>query len=283
MCLNFFINRIISHPGTALQIIRKLTARRKKACIHCGSLGSLQIHHTDKRGIRTYRCRECNKHFSELTGTIFHHSKIPLSIWCRAILEWIVSTGSISAAELSRSTGISHPSAWRLLMKIRQELVEPNQKKLSGVLECDESWHGKKANQEIVFGIVDRFRRRLRLFVIPDTKETTLYGAVTENAAYGSTLNTDGWIGYGFASVRYRHCTVNHSKSEFVRGDAHTNTIERIWGMFKGIVRTIHHGISKKYRKYYLAQFVFRYEHEHSSNLFYATLVKLFSPTYCLI
>lgn len=277
------LRRLISHPRTAIKLIRKLTSRRRKACVGCGCVGCLQIHHTDSRGIYTFRCRECGKTFSELTGTIFYRSKIPLSLWLRAILDWSISTGSISAAELSRRLDISHVSAWRMLMKIRKELVEDNPELLSGVLECDEAWCGKKANQDIVFGIVDRIRKQVRFAVIPNTTEKALYGEIIKSAQYGSVLNTDGWVGYGFASIRYHHKVVNHSRSEFACGDAHTNTIERIWGMFKGVVRTIHHGISKKYRKYYLAQFAFRYNHEHNSNLFYAVLVKIFSPMYCLI
>lgn len=277
------LRRLISHPGTAIKLVRKLTSRRRKACVGCGCIGCLQVHHTDARGIQTFRCRECSKTFSELAGTVFYRSKLPLSLWLRAILDWIISTGSISAAELSRRLEISHISAWKLLMKIRKELTEDNPELLSGILECDEAWCGRKANQEIVFGITDRIRKQVRFSLISNVNEETLYDSVTSLAKFGSTLNTDGWAGYGFASVRYHHLTVNHSRSEFARGTAHTNTIERIWGMFKGIVRTIHHGISKKYRKYYLAQFAFRYNHEHNSNLFYAVLVKLFSPVYCLI
>ncbi len=277
------LRRLISHPGTAIKLIRQLTSRRRKACVGCGCIGCLQIHHTDSRGIYTFRCRECGKTFSELIGTVFYRSKVPLAFWLRAILDWAISTGSISAAELSRRLGISHVSAWRLLMKIRKELTENDTELLSGILECDESWHGKKANQDIVFGIVDRNHRKVRFSTIPNTTEKTLHAEITKSAQYGSVLNTDGWVGYGFASIRYHHKVVNHSKSEFARGDAHTNTIEQIWGIFKGITRTIHHGVSKKYRRDYLAQFAFRYNHEHSSNLFYSVLVKIFSPMYCLI
>jgi transposase-like protein len=277
------LRRLISHPGTAIKLIRQLTARRRKACLGCGCVGCLQIHHTDARGIFTFRCRECGKTFSELSGTIFYRSKIPLALWLRAILDWTISTGSISAAELARRLDISHISAWKMLMKIRKNLVEKNPEIFAGILECDEAWCGKKTNQEIVFGIADRVRKRVRFAIIPNTSEKVLHSEIEKSTEFGSTLNTDGWAGYGFASIRYQHKVVNHSRSEFARGDAHTNTIERIWGMFKGIVRTIHHGISKKYRRYYLAQFAFRYNYEHNSNLFYSVLVKIFSPMYCLI
>ncbi len=279
------LRRIISHPQYALTIVRRLVQRRAKACPYCGSLGHRQLHHTDKRGIHTFRCSACSKTFSELLGTIFFQSKLPLHIWLQAILHWSMSTGSLSAAELARLVGISHPSAWRLLMKIRTVLAatDPPDKLLLGIVEMDESWFGKKENQEIYFGIVQRQTRKLFLSIIPDCTEKTLMDQVEQHVLPHARVNTDGWAGYHSVSIRYTHDAVNHSKAEFARNDAHTNTIEQIWGMIKGILRTIHHGVSKKYRNLYLTQFIFRYEHEHSHNLFKLTLSLLFSPTYCLI
>ena len=53
--------------------------------------------------------------------------------------------------------------------------------------------------------------------------------------------------------------TVNHSISEYVRGDVHTNTIEGYLSILKrGITGTYHH-VSPKHLKRYLAEFDFRY------------------------
>lgn len=72
-----------------------------------------------------------------------------------------------------------------------------------------------------------------------------------------------------------------HSKGEFARESfIHSNTIEQIWGDIKGIIRTIHHGISRKYRHLYLAQYIFKYENLLSSNLFYNTLCQLLPPMF---
>lgn len=279
------LRRIISHPSYALMLVRKLVQRRSKVCPYCGILGHRQLHHTDERGVVTYRCSACHKTYSELLGTIFFRSKLPVHIWLQALLYWSMSTGSLSAAELARLVHISHPSAWRLLMKIRTVLAaaDPPDKLLLGIVEMDESWFGKKENQEIYFGIVQRDTRKLFLTVIPNCTEATLMDQIEQHVLPHARVNTDGWASYHGVSIRYSHAVVNHSKSEFARGDSHTNTIEQIWGMIKGIIRTIHHGVSKKYRILYLKQFIFRYEHEHTHNLFHLALSKLFSPTYCLI
>jgi len=213
---------------------------------------------------------------------------VPLHKWLHLIILWINSTGSISAAEGARNIGISHVSTWRMLMKIRKEFSGSISKNLlEGLTEADEAWFGKRDNQDIVMGIVQRSRnkvgRRLRLFTIPNVKEKTLYPLIRQNVKEKSRLFTDSRISYAATGIYYHHQTTNHSKGEFARDEVHSNTIEQIWGWIKGIIRTIHHGISKKYRELYLAQFIFRYENEHISNLFNHSLCQLFHPTYCLI
>ncbi len=279
------MRRLNSHPKTAITYLRKFTKRHRKCCIHCGVVNCLEIHHTDKQGIITFRCKECSKTFSELKGTIFYRSKIPLWIWMSAILDYIISTGSISAAETGRRYGITHKSAWRMMTKIRKELFDDTPPdKLQKHVEADEAWFGKKDNQDIVMGLVQRNKRKLILLTIPNVKEETLYPLIEKNVKRGSYFFTDSRVSYSSAGIFFKHKTTNHSKGEFARDNfIHSNTIEQIWGDIKGIIRTIHHGITKKYRKYYLNFYSIKYENIHSSNLFYFILSKLFSPMYCII
>jgi hypothetical protein len=56
-----------------------------------------------------------------------------------------------------------------------------------------------------------------------------------------------------------RHETINHSADEYVRGDAHTNTVEGYFSILKrGIIGTYHH-VSPQHLKRYLGEFDFRY------------------------
>lgn len=279
------MRRLISHPSSAIIILRKLISRFRKCCPKCGVITCPELHHTDHRGIRTYRCQHCHKTFTELYGTIYYRSKVSLSHWMLAIIFWSTSTGSISAAELGRNLGLSHLTAWKMLMKMRKVMSEGlSEDYLEGMVEADEAWFGKKVNQEIVMGIVERGRRKLRLMVIKNVKEETLYPHVRYHVKKGSEFFTDSRVTYAITGIEYHHQTTNHSKGEFARqGVIHSNTIEQIWGDIKGILRTIHHGIKKKYRTLYLAQYIFRYENVHSTNLFYKTLCQLFTPTYCII
>ncbi len=53
------------------------------------------------------------------------------------------------------------------------------------------------------------------------------------------------------------HEVVNHGAGEYVRGDAHTNTVEGYFSILKrGIIGTFHH-VSAQHLKRYLAEFDF--------------------------
>lgn len=162
-------------------------------------------------------------------------------------------------------------------MKMRKELsLNLGQEMLEGLVEADEAWFGKKENQDIVMGIVERGEKKIRLIVIANVKEATLYPHIRENVKVGSRFFTDTRNTYSITGIRYHHQPTNHSKGEFARdGIIHSNTIEQIWGDIKGIIRTIRHGISQKYRKLYLAQYAFAYQFKHSTNLFFKTLCQL--------
>jgi len=75
-----------------------------------------------------------------------------------------------------------------------------------------------------------------------------------------STLMTDGEGQYRIIGPSFaRHDTVNHSIEEYVRGDAHTNTIEGYFSFLKrGVYGTYRH-ISPQHLKRYLGEFDFRY------------------------
>jgi len=42
---------------------------------------------------------------------------------------------------------------------------------LQGFVEADEAWFGRKTNQDIVMGMVERDKRKIRLITIPNVKE----------------------------------------------------------------------------------------------------------------
>lgn len=58
-----------------------------------------------------------------------------------------------------------------------------------------------------------------------------------------------------------RHETVNHSEKEWVRGDAHINTAESFFSVFKRGMKGVYQHCSEKHLHRYLAEFDFRHNH----------------------
>src|SRR4051794_922707 len=75
-----------------------------------------------------------------------------------------------------------------------------------------------------------------------------------------SFLMTDGEGQYRILGPIFaKHETVNHSIGEYVRGDAHTNTVEGYFSIFKRGIYGVYHHVSEQHLKRYLCEFDFRY------------------------
>lgn len=84
---------------------------------------------------------------------------------------------------------------------------------------------------------------------------------VRKNVAKGAAMMTDedrSFIGLG---KDYLHLAVNHSAGEYVRmgGFVHMNSIKSVWALLKRQIYGIHHWVSDKHLKRYLAEMTWRY------------------------
>ena len=138
-------------------------------------------------------------------------------------------------------------------------------------VEADETYVGGKAknrayaktlpSHEAVMSLVER-GGKVRSRHVADVTAKTLKPILVEAIAKDSHFRTDQApvyteIGAGFAS----HATVNHSIKEYVRGDAHTNTVEGYFSIFKRGIYGVYHHVSAEHLKRYLGEFDFRYNH----------------------
>ena len=60
------------------------------------------------------------------------------------------------------------------------------------------------------------------------------------------------------------HETVDHSKGEYVRGEAHTNNLEGFWSQLKRSINGTYHFVSPKYLQTYVNEFSWRYNRRNS-------------------
>jgi ISXO2-like transposase domain len=72
-------------------------------------------------------------------------------------------------------------------------------------------------------------------------------------------MTDEGLVAKSIGSDFDKHETVNHGAGEYVRGGAHTNTIEGYFSILKRGINGTYHHVSQQHLKGYLAEFDFRY------------------------
>lgn len=244
-------------------------------CPHCENYDKRpiwEIAANAEKGIRPglRQCGACNKQFTVTVGTIFEDSKVPLRKWLIAWYLLCSSKKGISALQIQRMLGLgSYRTAWMMMHKIRYALKDPAfEKKLSGVVEIDETYVGGKRkhvgqgyvkNKVPVVSLVER-GGRVRSVMMRDVTAKKIKAVMHANVEKSAVINTDESRPYVNASREFAgHKVVNHSLGEYSRGDVTTNTVEGFFSLLKrGVVGTFHH-VSEKHLPLYLAEFDFRY------------------------
>jgi transposase-like protein len=93
-------------------------------------------------------------------------------------------------------------------------------------------------------------------------------------------ISTDGHDAYkGIGDDNTIHVAVDHGKGEYVRGLAHTSTLENVWSLFKRSIVGSYHQLSMKHLDRYLDEFEFRFNNRHNPFLFRDTLLRLLASS----
>lgn len=228
----------IPDEASAYKLLEELRWGDKPVCPHCGNDGRcyfLKPADGRSRATRTgsrsqrrvWRCAECRKQFSVLTGTIFHGTKIPVRVWLLVVFEMCASKNGVSAREIERKYGLTAKSAWFMTHRIREAMKrEPLAGLLRGTVRADETYiggpeknrhaskrvlqtkepvrivpghrtDGWRADKVQVLSLIEEATGEVRSVVVPDVTGATLRKAIAEQVDMGQTvLQTDEALGY---------------------------------------------------------------------------------------
>jgi transposase-like protein len=255
-------------------------------CPHCGALD--RIGKLEGKAHRTglYKCGHCRKQFTVTVGTVFERSKIKLNIWLQAVHLMCASKKGVSSKQLERMLGVTYKTAWFMSHRIREAMTENPSGLLGaggGTVEVDETYWGNtkqsKAgrayfgrggdHKEKIVAMVER-NGSVRSFHVKKVNGETLKSIMKEQIAAEANIMTDELHAYKkIGAESASHEAVKHSANEYVRGNAHTNTVEGYFSILKrGLIGTFH-SVGEQHLQRYANEFDFRYNHRVALGLLY--------------
>lgn len=238
------------------------------------------------KGRKQFQCGKCRFQIAPASGTIFHKSDTPLSLWFHAIWIFANAKSGISAKEMERQLGVTYKCAWRILSLIRKALKQ-NTRKLRGDVEIDTGFFGGKGyggknneklgevmyKKSVVIVAVER-GGEIRAELAKSSGTIPLNEFIDRNIEKKATsIMTDGTNMFRNITKGYDHHSVNHSKKEYVRGDIHINAVETFFAHLKRSIKGTYKSISKQHLQSYLDAFVFHYNNRHNDNQRFGALM----------
>ena len=260
----------------------------------CPSCGSLEPYKTKKPGVYRCRAKECRRDFTVMTGTVMERSHAKLCQWAVAFTMAASSKKGFSAHQLHRALGCQYNTAWFLHHRVMEAMRRggldlPPMGGEGKTVEADETYfgpvdspapskqrrgrpyakkgnHGPK-NKRAIVSLVER-GGEVRSFHVPAATKETVTAIVNGNIHHETKLYTDESRLYTGAYAWFvEHSTVKHSAGEYARGPVHTNTVEGFFSIFKRGMRGVYQHCAEKNLHRYLAEFDFRYNTRHLSDV----------------
>lgn len=279
------IHKILKNYNTEQECVNYLTFIRWRGKPECPYCISKRVY--KRNGSPRFKCRDCNRSFSVMVGTIFHNSKIPLTKWFLAISIILAAKKGISSRQLARTMNVNKDTAWYMQYRIRIAMKEDTL--LQGLVEVDETFIGgalknmspekkKKRNpyrsgmmhKIPVLGMLERKKGKVRLFCIPHANGQTIKPIMKEIINPKSKIVTDGFGGYyGIGKHFKKHIRINAEKKQRAWGRYHVNSIEGFFSIIKRAIIGQYHNLSSKHLQSYMDEIAFKknYKNENGFDL----------------
>jgi transposase-like protein len=242
-------------------------------CPHCGGIDRIsKIKANPAKRVRygLHKCGDCKKQFTVKVGTVFEHARIPLNKMLQAVHLIACSKKGISAHQLHRILEVQYKTAWFLAHRIREAMRDGSLSPLGGegkIVESDETFIGRIPGERYRPGTGHKFKvlslvergGPIRSIVMDKVNRPEVERVVKANVDRESHLMTDTARYYKVPLGFAKHSRVDHSIDEYVRGEAHVNTLEGYFSIFKRGMKGVYQHCREKHLHRYLAEFDFRY------------------------
>ncbi|MBL4940022.1 MAG: IS1595 family transposase [Lutibacter sp.] len=276
---NFVISEIVKLSSTEIvcdfqKIRRDVLNNKQGECPHCNHTKYVKFGF--KSGSQRYKCKSCNRSFTEFTGTwiagLHHKDKID------AYLELMVQEQSLDKIKVKLRINKKTAFDWR--HKILSSVSEVDNDDFTGITESDETFflHSSKGirvenrkprnrggvskqrgiNKDHIAVIVTQDRKKhLDLTVVTKgrLKKINIEQAIGSKVTKQTILCTDGHVSYkGFAKDKMlEHHPLRADLKQFIKnGVYHIQHVNSTHNRLKKWIDNTFWGVSTKYLQQYL-------------------------------
>ena len=235
----------------------------------CEKCGCVQHSTIRTRKLPLYQCNQCGYQASAIVNTILEKTRTPLPKWFIAIYGMATDKRGYSATQLARDIEVSYPTAWLILHKIREAMINRDEKyHLLGIVEMDDAYFGGPDESgkrgrgtektKVLIGLSlekDGSPKFVKMEVINNIKGETVAGFAGNNIAPGSTIKSDGYRSYNALNAEYQH---EPKKFNPVDDPDHLKWLHIILSNAKAFIEGTFHGLDTKHFQRYLDEFCYR-------------------------
>ncbi len=270
------------------------------ACKHCGGLHVVK-NGCDRHGHQRYKCRDCNKWFSDTSLSVLSGTHKKAAVWKKYIK--LMLDGK-SIAKCAEECEISIQTAFTWRHKILAALSNTSfASGFNGMVEMDEmfvriSYKGNHKNSKNFIMPRKSFKRGTdnRSTENANNSKACILCVVDRNKSFSgvipckglinlpilkkvfdfnqisteSIVMTDGFRAYGqyFREINIEHIVLpsSNSKKPTVKGPYHINNVNALHSRFRQFLSK-YNGVSTKYLHHYLGMFLWLENHKKCDNL----------------
>ncbi len=242
------------------------------ACPKCGGREHCV---TSKRQL--FQCNACRRQTSPMAGTIFNSTKLPLTIWFRAMYLITQTKQGISSIELGRRLGVTQTTAWKIKTKLAEVMrIAGEGDRLSGRIEMDDAYlggersggksgRGSPGKKPIVVAVqtsADGRPQKIKIRRIARFKRRRVKGLAKRIIAPGSTVVTDGLSCFrGLADAGCVHVALPTGSGRRAAGHPAFRWVNTMLGNIKSAILATYRAVRKKHLVRTLAEFEWRFNH----------------------
>lgn len=242
-------------------------------CPSCGHRG-----HCLLAGRGLYQCNRCKRQTSPSAGTIFHATKLPLTLWFAAIHLIVTAKNGVSSVELARRLGVKQPTAWAMKHKIMAVMARrEGERRLAGRVEMDDAYLGGKRSGRRGRGAAGKTPfvaavstasegrpRTVKLAPVKGFRKREIARGAPRWLDPGSEVVTDGlscWRVLGDGAYAHRR-VLTGSGPKAVRAPSF-KWVNTTLGNIKSAITGTYRKIDPNHAERYLASFAWRYNRRY--------------------